>query len=137
MNDSVKYVNYNQLFTRHHPKSFASSLHRFLPTKCKNVQTYIFTTKQGCITAENAQNIHGKHSKVCNTQCVERAAGGPVVGTQLRRGDWRPRTHPTVPAEQRTVGRGKLPCSTAQYSTVQCSTGMRTRYNAGLLGNDW
>ena len=62
MNDSVKYVNYNQLFTRHHPKSFASSLHRFLPTKCKNVQTYIFTTKQGCITAENAQNIHGKHS---------------------------------------------------------------------------
>ena len=58
----------------------------------------------------------------CATQCGEQAAVGPVVGTQLRRGDWRPRTHPTVPAEQRTVGRGKLPCSTAQYSTVQCST---------------
>ena len=77
----------------------------------------------------------------CATQCGERAAVGPVVGTQLRRGDWRPRTHPTVPAEQRTVGRGKLPCSTVQcslqYSTAQYSTGMRTRYNAGLLGNDW
>ena len=59
-----------------------------------------------------------------------------MVGTQLRRGDWRPRTHPRS-AERRTVGRGKLPCSTAQYSTVQCSTGMRTRYNAGLAGNDW
>ena len=105
--------------------------------KCSNVHFYNKTRMH-----HSGECTEYSRWAQCATQCGERAAVGPVVGTQLRRGDWRPRTHPTVPAEQRTVGRGKLPCSTAQYSTVQhsavqYSTGMRTRYNAGPLGNDW
>ena len=46
---------------------------------------------------------------------------------------------PSLPSRGR-LAEGSCPAvqhSTAQHSTVQCSTGMRTRYNAGLLGNDW
>ena len=117
MNDSVKYVNYNQLFTRHHPKSFASSLHRFLPTKCKNVQTYIFTTKQGCITAENAQNIDGKHS-------VQHSVWSEQLSARWLAHNWGEVTGDPAPIPPSPPSRGRLAegsCPAVQHSTVQYS----------------
>ena len=116
----------NMLTTTNYSHAIILNLshHRFTGFYQQNVKMFkrTFLQQNKDASQRRMHRILTVSTAQCATQCVERAAGGPVVGTQLRRGDWRPRTHPTVPAEQRTVGRGKLPCSTAQYSTVQYST---------------
>ena len=131
MNDSVKYVNYNQLFTRHHPKSFASSLHRFLPTKCKMFKrTFLQQNKDA--SQRRMHRIFTVSSPLCNT--VSGASSWRPGGWHTTEERWlETRTHPRS-AERRTVGRGKLPCSTAQHSTVQYSAVQEWEHGTML---DW
>ena len=120
MNDSVKYVNYNQLFTRHHPKSFASSLHRFLPTKCKMFKrTFLQQNKDA---SQRRMHRIFTVSTVCNT--VWGASSCRPGGWHTTEERWLETPHPSHRPRRAEDGwqrEAALQYSTAQYSTVQYS----------------